>query len=76
MFSYFNSFLDNPREMLIFLLLSTPGRLMALSLHELAHALEHQERYEAAALISEGLNFFRDGNDKLEAALEQLKEEN
>ena len=38
MFSYVNSFLENPREMLIFLLLSTPGRLMALSLHEFAHA--------------------------------------
>ena len=30
--------MENPREMLIFLLLSTPGRLMALSLHEFAHA--------------------------------------
>ena len=38
MFSYFTSFMENPREMLIFLLLSTPGRLMALSLHEFAHA--------------------------------------
>ena len=38
MFSYITSFLENPREMLIFLLLSTPGRLMALSLHEFAHA--------------------------------------
>ena len=38
MFSSITSFLENPREMLIFLLLSTPGRLMALSLHEFAHA--------------------------------------
>lgn len=38
MFSYITSFMENPREMLIFLLLSTPGRLMALSLHEFAHA--------------------------------------
>lgn len=38
MFSYITSFIDNPREMLIFLLLSTPGRLMALSFHEFAHA--------------------------------------
>ena len=38
MFSYVTSFMENPREMLIFLLLSTPGRLMALSLHEFAHA--------------------------------------
>ena len=38
MFSYITSFMQNPREMLIFLLLSTPGRLMALSLHEFAHA--------------------------------------
>ena len=38
MFSYITSFMENPREMLIFLLLYTPGRLMALSLHEFAHA--------------------------------------
>ena len=38
MFSYITSFLENPREMLIFLLLSIPGRFMALSLHEFAHA--------------------------------------
>ena len=38
MFSYITSFLYNPREMLIFILLSAPGRLMALSLHEFAHA--------------------------------------
>ena len=30
--------MENPREMLIFLLLSIPGRFMALSLHEFAHA--------------------------------------
>ena len=38
MFSYITSFLENPRKMLIFLLLSIPGRFMALSLHEFAHA--------------------------------------
>lgn len=38
MFSYITSFMENPREMLIFLLLSIPGRFMALSLHEFAHA--------------------------------------
>ena len=38
MFSYITFFLENPREMLIFLLLSIPGRFMALSLHEFAHA--------------------------------------
>ena len=38
MFSYITSFLENPREMLIFLLISIPGRFMALSLHEFAHA--------------------------------------
>ena len=38
MFSYITSFFENPREMLIFLLLSIPGRFMALSLHEFAHA--------------------------------------
>lgn len=38
MFSYITSFIENPREMLIFLLLSMPGRIMALSAHEFAHA--------------------------------------
>ena len=38
MFSYITSFMENPREMLILLLLSIPGRFMALSLHEFAHA--------------------------------------
>ena len=52
------------------------NRHHADDLHDLAHALEHQEQFEAAALIQEGLNYFNDGNDKLEAALEQLKEEN
>ena len=33
-----SSFLENPREMLIFLLLALPGRIMALSAHEFAHA--------------------------------------
>lgn len=38
MFSYVSSFLENPREMLIFLLLAFPGRILALSAHEYAHA--------------------------------------
>lgn len=38
LFSYITSFIENPREMLIFLLLSMPGRIMALSAHEFAHA--------------------------------------
>ncbi|MGE4353741.1 MAG: hypothetical protein AB7D36_06625 [Oscillospiraceae bacterium] len=45
----------------------------AEELHELSHTLEHQGQFEAAALITDGLNYFRDGNDKLEAALEQVK---
>lgn len=49
------------------------NRHHAEELHDLAHALEHQEKFEAAALIVEALNYFRDGNDKLEAALEQVK---
>ena len=52
------------------------NRHHAEELKELVHALSHLEQYEAAALISEGINYFSDGNDKLEAALEQLKEEN
>ena len=38
MFSYIDEFLSNPREMLIFFLLAFPGRVLALSLHEFAHA--------------------------------------
>lgn len=47
----------------------------AQELHDMAHMLEHHEKYEAAALIVEALNYYRDGNDKLEAALEQVKGE-
>lgn len=36
--SYINSFLDNPKAMLIMLLLALPGRLMAISAHEFGHA--------------------------------------
>lgn len=38
LFSTITSFLDDPRGTLIFLLLSIPGCLMALSCHEFAHA--------------------------------------
>lgn len=49
------------------------NRHHAEELHELSHMLEHHEQFEAAALINDGLNYFRDGNDKLEAALDQIK---
>ena len=38
MFSYINQFLSDPKGMLIFFLLAFPGRILALSLHEFAHA--------------------------------------
>ena len=38
MISYIDEFFQNPREMLIFFLLAFPGRILALSLHEFAHA--------------------------------------
>ena len=38
MISYIDEFFRNPREMLIFFLLAFPGRILALSLHEYAHA--------------------------------------
>ena len=38
MFSYITSFFEDPKGMLIFLLLALPGRVMALSFHEWAHA--------------------------------------
>lgn len=38
MFSYFDSWLGDPIGMLMFFLLALPGRLMALSAHEAAHA--------------------------------------
>ena len=51
------------------------NRKHAEELRELAHTLEHQGQYEAASLIIEAVNYFSDGNDKLEAALEQITEE-
>ena len=38
MISYIDEFFRNPKGMLIFFLLAFPGRIMALSLHEYAHA--------------------------------------
>lgn len=38
MFSYITSFFEDPKGMLILLLLTLPGRVMALSFHEWAHA--------------------------------------
>ncbi len=38
MFSYINEFLRDPKGMLVFFLLAFPGRILALSLHEFAHA--------------------------------------
>ena len=38
LFDYITSFFEDPRGMLIFLLLALPGRVMALSAHEWAHA--------------------------------------
>ena len=38
MFSYIQSLIANPREMIIFFLLALPARVMALSIHEWAHA--------------------------------------
>lgn len=37
-FGYINSFLEDPRGTLIFFLLAFPGRMLAISLHEAAHA--------------------------------------
>ena len=38
MLSYIQEFFDDPKGMLIFFLLAFPGRIMALSVHEFAHA--------------------------------------
>ena len=38
MISYIDEFIRDPKGMLIFFLLAFPGRIMALSLHEFAHA--------------------------------------
>lgn len=38
MFDYFMSWFDDPRNTLIFFLLAFPGRILALSVHEFAHA--------------------------------------
>ena len=38
MLHYFEEFMNDPKGMLIFFLLAFPGRILALSLHEFAHA--------------------------------------
>ncbi|MEG2519045.1 MAG: hypothetical protein RSB65_05285, partial [Oscillospiraceae bacterium] len=38
-------------------------------LHSIFHALEHQDKAEAAALVSEAMHLFDHGNEKLAEAL-------
>lgn len=38
MFSYISAFMDDPKAMLMFVLLALPGRMLAISAHEYAHA--------------------------------------
>ena len=38
MISYIDQFFRDPKGMLVFFLLAFPGRILALSLHEFAHA--------------------------------------
>lgn len=38
MLSYINAFFEDPRAMLMFVLLALPGRMLAISAHEYAHA--------------------------------------
>ena len=38
MFSYITSFFENPKAMLMFVLLALPGRMLAIAAHEYAHA--------------------------------------
>ena len=38
LFGYIESFFSDPRNTLIFFLLAFPGRVLALSVHEFAHA--------------------------------------
>lgn len=45
-------------------------------LHEICHKLEAGGQTEAAYLIDDAVGAFRDGNSKLELALENLKKEN
>lgn len=47
----------------------------ARELHTLAHRLTHENQSDAAALIEEGIQYFDQGNDKLEAALGKIQEE-
>jgi len=38
LFSYITAFIEDPRAMLMFILLALPGRMLAISAHEYAHA--------------------------------------
>ncbi len=49
------------------------NRSHAQELHNIGHALEAQDKIEAAELVFESVHFFEHCNDKLEAALIQVK---
>lgn len=50
------------------------NRHHAEDLHELLHALEADNKKEAAALLSDALNLYNQGNDKLAEALAHIRE--
>ena len=50
------------------------NRHHAEELHELSHKLEADGKTEAAGKIHQAVDCFQQGNDLLEAALQQLKE--
>ena len=52
------------------------NRSHAEELHNIAHALEKQGKHEAANLLGDAVHYFGHCNDKLEEALQLVKEEN
>lgn len=51
------------------------NRSHSKELHNIGHALEDQGKAEPAALVFESVHFFEQCNNKLEAALKQVKGE-
>ena len=63
---------DAARNLALLTYMLEHNRQHADELHEMAHALMHEGKKEAAHLLDEALEDFSAGNDKIAAALEIL----
>jgi hypothetical protein len=63
---------DAARNLALLTYMLEHNRQHADEIHEMAHALYHENKENAARLLDESLELFKAGNEKIAAALEIL----